>query len=65
MKTEPTMTLTPCDGPLEIWRIGDDIVVIGPGAVAFSLSRDAGEETCRRIRRALALGGSVTAGRTN
>ena len=47
--------LTPCDGPLEIWRIGDEVVVLGPGPVAFTMSRDEGLETCRRLTQALAL----------
>ena len=55
MKGESPIPLTPYDGPLEIWRIGaDEVLVVGPGPVAFSMSRDAGMETSRRLVRALA-----------
>jgi hypothetical protein len=54
MRAEPAaVPLTPCNGPLEVWRIGDELVIIGPGPVVFSMSRDAGLETSRRLLKAL------------
>jgi hypothetical protein len=39
----------PIDTPLEVRLIEGEVVVIGPGPVAFSMTPAAARETCRRL----------------
>ncbi len=43
--------VAPVDSPLEIQRVDGEIVFIGPGSIAFSMTADAAAETCRRLLR--------------
>lgn len=45
--------VAPVDRPLEIERVDGEIVFIGPGSIAFSMTRDAAAETCRRLLRVI------------
>lgn len=39
----------PIDRPLDVRMIDDEIVIIGPGPVAFSMTVEAARETCRLL----------------
>jgi hypothetical protein len=42
------------DVPLEIETVDDEVVFLGPGAVAFAMTRRAASETAARLCRILA-----------
>jgi hypothetical protein len=39
--------------PLDIHVIDGEVVFVGPGAIAFAMTRAAAEETCRRLQAML------------
>ncbi len=45
--------VAPVDIPLEVRLVEGEVVVIGPGSIAFSMTPDAARETCRRLGEAL------------
>ena len=47
------------DAAPTITVVDDEVVVLGPGAVAFSMTRRAAEETYRRLGQALATPGDA------
>lgn len=53
MRRHEPQPIAPISAPLEIRRIDDEIVVIGPGPVAFSMTIEAARETCRRMGEVL------------
>ncbi len=50
------------DAPFEIETVGDEVVFIGPGAVAFAMTRPAARETAARLCEVLAAPESRTDG---
>jgi hypothetical protein len=54
MRTYEPRPISPVEHPLEIKHIEDEIVVIGSGSVAFSMTIGAALETCRRLAEVLA-----------
>ena len=44
----------PVDEPLSLQIIAGEVVFIGPGRVAFSMTKTAAQETCRRLSVLLA-----------
>jgi hypothetical protein len=47
-------TLPPIDQPLAVSIISNEVVFIGPGRVAFSMTREAAIKTHRRMTQVLA-----------
>jgi hypothetical protein len=45
--------VAPVSTPLDVRLIDGEIVVIGPGSIAFSMTLAAAKDTCERLRQAL------------
>lgn len=45
--------VAPVDAPLDIEPADGEIVFIGPGSIAFSMTTEAAAETSRRLQRVL------------
>ncbi len=52
----PPEPLPPIDQPLAVAIIAREVVFIGPGRVAFSMTRAAATETHKRLTEVLGLG---------
>jgi hypothetical protein len=50
----PPEPLPPIDQPLAVAIISNEVVFIGPGRVAFSMTREAALETHKRLAQVLA-----------
>jgi hypothetical protein len=49
MKLYEPRPIGPIDQPLEVLHVEDEIVVVGPGSVAFSMTMSAARATCKRL----------------